>query len=145
MNKKYSIVLIISIVVIVALYSLAGGGGGKMDLNIGEDSLSVEYGDFTATVEYKDVTAIELVEVSDFGTPVDGGSDKSCRWGLWTNEGWGEYSQYSILSSDNAVLLHLSDGGVFLLSYESGETTLMLAQLLFDMLTEQGYAVDYIA
>lgn len=144
MNKKYSIILIISIVVIVAAYSLMGGGG-RTDLDIGEDRLSVSYKDFSFAVDYKDVTTIELVEVSDFGEPLSGGSDKVCRWGVWESESLGEYSQYTILGTSNAVLLHLRDGGKALLSYESGDTTVMLGQLLFDMLTEHGYNVDYIA
>ena len=142
MNKKYSLVLLISIVVIVAVYSFAGGGG-KMDLDIGEHELSVAYEDFSATVNYEDVTAIELVEVSDFGAPVDGGSDKSCRWGTWKNDTWGEYAQYSLTSTSKGVLLYLRDG-YFLLSYESGESTELLSEMLRDMLTANGYEAEYI-
>lgn len=144
MNKKYSIILIISIVVIVLVYSLAGGGG-KTELDIGEDSLSVKYGDFSASVDYKDIAAIELLELADFGTSIDGGSDSHFRWGLWENEVWGEYTQYTLVNSSAVVALHLGDGGVFLLAYESDETTVMLAQLLYDMLTEHGYKVDHIS
>lgn len=144
MNKKYTIILIITIVAIVAVYSIAGGGG-QLDLDIGEDSLSVAYEDFAATVEYKDVTAIELVEVEDFGTPISGGSDRSCRWGLWENSQWGEYTQYSLTSTDRGVLLHLQGGGEFLLSYESGETTVLLSQMLRDMLAANGYEAEYIS
>lgn len=143
MNKKYSIILIISIVVIVAAYSLMGGGG-RTDLDIGEDRLSVSYKDFSFTVDYKYVTTIELVEVSDFGEPLGGGSDKACRWGTWENEVWGEYNQYTIAGTSNAVLLRLHDGGVFLLSYESGETTEMLSELLYEMLSTHGYKAEYI-
>ena len=142
MNKKYSLVLLISIVVIVAVYSFAGGGG-KMDLDIGEHSLNVVYEDFYTTVKYEDVIAIELVEVSDFGSPVDGGSDKSCRWGTWENEAWGEYSQYTLTGTSRAVLLHMTEG-YFLLSYESGETTELLSEMLRDMLTANGYEAEYI-
>lgn len=116
-----------------------------MDLDVAEHSLSVVYNDFSATVNYKDVTAVELVEVSDFGTPVDGGSDKSCRWGFWESEVWGEYTQYSLISTNSAVLLHLRDGGYFLLSYESGDTTVLLSEMLRDMLTANGYEVEYIS
>ena len=144
MSKKYTIVLFISIIIIVLLYSLLGGGGAQTDLDIGEDALSISYTDFSMSVDYGEVTAIEAVEVRDFGTAFEGGEDKVCRWGVWESEDLGEYSQYTITSSPNVVLLHLSDGGKILLSYESVETTVMLGQLLFDMLTEHGYNVDYI-
>ncbi len=143
MNRRYGIILIISIVIIVAGYSLVGGGA-YTDLDIGEDSLSVSYKDFSATVDYKDVTAIELVEVSDFGEPLGGGSDRACRWGAWENEVWGEYTQYTIAGADNGVLLRIHDGGIFLLSYESRETTVMLGELLYEMLSSHGYEVKYI-
>ncbi len=144
MNRKYSFVLLISIAVVVLLYSLMGNGTSKTDLDIGEHSLSVCYKDFSMSVDYGEVTAIETAEVSDFGVAVTGGEDKACRWGVWESEALGEYSQYTIQSTSNAVLLHLRDGGKVLLSYESGETTLMLGELLYDMLTEHGYDVNYI-
>jgi len=145
MSKKHTIVLFISIIIIILLYSLMGGGGAKTDLDIGEDALSISYKDFSMSIDYDNVTAIEAVELSDFGTAVTGGEDKACRWGVWESESLGEYSQYTILGTSNAILLHLHDGSKALLSYESGDTTVMLAQLLFDMLTEHGYNVDYIA
>jgi len=144
MSKKHTMVLFISIIIIILLYSILDGGGAKTDLDIGEDALSISYKDSSMSVDYGEVIAIEAVQVSDFGTAFEGGEDKVCRWGVWKSEGLGEYSQYTITSSPNAVLLHLSDGGKILLSYESGESTVMLGQLLFDMLTEHGYNVDYI-
>ncbi len=144
MNRKYSIILVISIIVVLAVYHFAGSGG-KMDIDIGEHSLSIIYEEFSATVDYKDVAAIELVEVSNYGVPIDGGSDKSFRWGTWENDAWGKYTQYSLTSTSKGILLHLSDGGVFLLSYESGETTVLLSEMLRDMLDANGYEVEYIS
>lgn len=144
MNRKYTIILIITIVAIVAVYSIARGGG-QLDLDIEEDSLSVAYEDFAATVEYKDVTAIELVEVEDFGIPISGGSDNSCRWGVWENADWGEYTQYSLTNTNYGVLLRLEGGREFLLSYESGETTVLLSEMLRDMFTANGYEIEYMS
>ena len=143
MSKKYTLVLFISIIIIILLYSLSGGGA-KTDLDIGEDALSISYKDFGMSIDYDKVRAIETVEVSDFGAAVTGGEDKVCRWGVWESEELGEYSQYTVQSTSNAVLLHLRDGGKILLSYESGKTTLMLGELLYDMLTEHGYDVNFI-
>lgn len=145
MSKKYSLILFASIIVIVLLYSLLGGGGDKTELDIGEHSLSIGCESFSTNLDYADISAIEAVEVADFGAPVSGGEGKSCRWGLWENEAWGQYTQHTITETAKAVLLHLRDGSRMLLSYESGESTVTLGRLLFDMLSEHGYEVQFIS
>lgn len=144
MNRKNSFVLLISIVVIVLVYSL-WGGGGKTALDIGEHELSIGTDEFEMSLRYEDILSIETLEVEDFGMPLTGGEDRDHRWGSWENHVWGQYSQHTITGTDKALLIRLHDGNELLLSYESEETTQLLGQVLFDMLAEQGYHVDYIA
>jgi len=144
MNRKTSIIFFICCVVIFALFSFFRGSA-KNDIIIEDNALSLSYNEFQTKVDYEDIISIGLIKQEDFGQPVEGGSNRSCRWGSWENENLGLYTQYTTMASDYCVMLELKNGELVLLSFEGTESTVILGETLYEMLLEKGYDVKLLA
>ena len=83
-------------------------------------------------LDLRDVTALSLRGSWDYGTVVQGGENRSCRYGLWENPELGTYRLYMWKASSSVILLEIPDETVAI-SYETEEFT----KDLYDMLTER--------
>lgn len=141
MNRKTSIIFLVCCVAIFAFHSFFGGGM-RNDIDIGETSLSLSHNEFQTSINYEDIRSIELVEVGDFGTAAGGGANRACRWGTWTSERWGRYTQYTVTNTDHCVLITLVSGECVLISLEGKESTVTLGETLYEMLISSGYELE---
>ena len=83
-------------------------------------------------LDLQQVTDISLRDVWDYGTVVQGGENRSCRYGLWENPELGTYRLYMWKASPSVILLKIPDETVAI-SYESDDFT----KDLYDMLAER--------
>lgn len=113
-------------------------GGFENNINFGEDSLTL-FGPekYSYTVVYDDITAITLVDLTDLGTgtSVSGDENRNCKWGVYKNDLWNEYTLCISKKIENAIQLTLHNGDVVVFNLESAETTAAILDMFEELLS----------
>ena len=79
---------------------------------------------YNMSVTYAQIESIELVPLAEAGEKIeDGYDDDILRAGKWKNDTWGEYYITADLDTNNCVVMHLTDGRIFVFSSKDDETT----------------------
>lgn len=79
---------------------------------------------YNMSVTYEQIADIELVPLAEAGEKVeDGYDDDILRAGKWKNDTWGEYYITADLDTSNCVVMHLTDGRIFVFSCKNDDTT----------------------
>lgn len=73
-------------------------------------------------IPYTSIISMELQECPDWGICVDGGSNRSYRWGIWENSEWGQYIMCTYTTPSVCILIR-TDTQTLALSYETDEVT----------------------
>lgn len=130
LNYPISIVLIIAILIIALMR-----GNNNISPDFGDDALTVRAPkEFSFTVAYDEISSIDLVELTDPGDMLSGGNNRSCSWGVWENEAWGQYARCTTAKADTAILITTADGEHFVFSCEDDDTTASLTKAFQDLL-----------
>ena len=129
------ILIVLMLAPVFAIFQDAGASAFHWQ----DDRLTLNYPDNrTAEMLYEDVTAIEYREVFDFGTPVTGGMESKCKFGLWNNEEFGDYQACCHVDIPDCIIFTAADTH-YVISFESPETTIALYESVRAMLLEKGY------
>ncbi len=75
----------------------------------------------------------------DAGTCISGKDDGSCHYGQWKNVELGEYVLCAYKSFGTMIQINTADG-IYLISYESAETTTGLYESIVETLQAEGYS-----
>lgn len=140
--KKERISAIVIFVAVMVCAASFFGVGARLKYDFGEDAVVVACKDYQVTIAYENVSNLTLIEVQDYGTPSDGGSDRSYRWGRWENVNWGSYIQCTTKNTNQCILLETKDGAKYLLNYEGDRSTAELYELFCGLLGSKGYIIN---
>ena len=123
-NHLWSLLLLAAVV----LWSLFGGAGQSVAL--GADGLMLTMHDGkTAAIGYESITAAELVEMEDYGTPVEGKEQRGGSSGIWEHPQWGRYTLCVYASCPSAVRLQTAQG-CYVVNLASEEETRQLLEVV---------------
>lgn len=131
-NRKNGLLLLI-LVVGVLIYSLSGNSIG-IHPDFGEESLTVSASDLDWVIPYDQIAAIELTELNDTGMMSEGVNKKNLQCGTWTNDLWGEYTLCVNPKLSQCIVLTQKNGSIFVLNYESDESTAALCDMFTELL-----------
>ena len=135
-KAKNTIFLILVLVVFTVGAWTMGGTGVTPDF--GADALTVSGPKkFSFTVDYDQVADLELVELTDPGTLLSGGENRSYFWGSWENEAWGAYTLCASQKIDTAIRLTTRDGESLVFNYQDDDTTKSMLQMFTDLLAHR--------
>ena len=88
----------------------------KVQVEFSDTAADIRTGKYAMNIPYDLVESVELVELPDAGTVIDGADDMAARTGLWKNETWGEYYICADLNSPTCIVAQRKDGRVFVFS-----------------------------
>ena len=133
-SKKDTYFSLLLLLVIVVAYTLWQSRNSQpLKLEWTENTLQItEPEGQIYQLDLRDVTALSLRGSWDYGIVVQGGENRSCRYGLWENPELGTYRLYMWKASSSVILLEIPDETVAI-SYETEEFT----KDLYDMLLER--------
>ena len=135
-KAKNTIFLVLVLVVFLVLTSIFGGTG--MNVDFGDDSLTVTGPQkYSFTVDYDRIAAMDLVELTDPGTMISGGENRSYRWGSWENEAWGSYTLCASKKIDTALRLTTTDGEHLVFNYQDEDTTASILEMFTQLLAHR--------
>ena len=96
----------------------------QVKVSFDDTSVYTSSNKYSLTVSYDQIDSVELAVLPEAGEKVeDGYDDDILRAGKWVNDTWGEYYITADLDTSNCVVMHLTDGRVFVFSSKNDETT----------------------
>ena len=135
-RAKNTIFMILVLVVFLVGTRIMGGTGITPDF--GDDALTVNGPQkFSFTVDYDQITDLELVELTDPGTILSGGENRSYSWGSWENDAWGRYTLCAAKKIDTAIRLTTRDGEYLVFNYQDDDTTQSILQMFKELLAHR--------
>ena len=133
---KGYILLILFLAAFTLLASQFGGIG--MNVDFGEDSLTVTGPKkYSFTVDYDQIASLELVELTDAGTMISGGENRSYYWGSWENDTWGRYTLCAAKKTDTAILITMQNDALLVFNYQGDDTTVSISQMFTELLAHR--------
>lgn len=137
--KNY-LLLILFLAAFTLLTWFLGGTGVTPDF--GEDALRVSGPNkFSFTVDYDQIAALELVELTDAGTMLSGGENRSYYWGSWEHNAWGVYTLCAAKKADTAILITTRDDELLVFNYQDNDTTASIFQMFSELLAHRAETV----
>lgn len=127
-KKQFFFALFIFIILIpIALLQSAN----LVKVSFSADRINVTSSKYNIVVRYEEIASAELAELSEAGEKVkDGYDDDLIRYGVWKNDVWGEYTICADLDATQCVVLHLTDGRIFVFSRKDNAETAKLYDTL---------------
>ena len=95
----------------------------RIEVAVTDTDISVGSNRYNLRVEYDLIETLELVEMPDRGENIDGRDETSIRYGIWSNDIWGEYTVLAVPNATNCIVLHLNDGRTFVFNARSNDYT----------------------
>lgn len=136
-NKKNGLLLFI-LVAAVLVYSFSGNSIG-IALDFGDTALTVSAASRDWTLDYDQIASIALSDLPDVGTPADGTDQRKLQCGVWENETWGTYTLCVSPKISRCIVLTMHNGDIFVLNYESADSTASLYEMFAGLLQSKGY------
>ena len=115
--------LIFGLIILTLVIVMSFKPSNKVRFSFAEDSVDIKTTRYQMNIPYDMVESLELVDKPDMGEKVDGYTDNIIANGLWKNEAWGDYTACIEVYTDNCILVHLTDGRLFVLSRRDNEET----------------------
>ena len=137
LKQKNSIFAVV-ILAVVLFYVFSGGSVG-VTLDFGEDALTVSASNYDWTVPYDQIAALELTELPDRGTCLQGTEKRRLCCGTWDNGIWGEYTLCVDPRIEPCIVVTLDNGSIYVLNYENPDSTEQLHQMFTALLHSKGY------
>ncbi len=136
--KQKNIFFIFLILALVLFYIFTGGSVG-VSLDFGEESLTLSASDYDWTIPYDQIASLELTELPDTGTVIDGIEKRTLCCGTRENDTWGKYILCVNPKIDQCIVVTLNTGNIYVLNYENTDSTDQLHQMFTDLLHSKGY------
>lgn len=111
----------------------------KITVEFNDASVYINSTRYYMSVEYEKIAYVELVQMPDRGEVVNGSDDMTIRTGIWTNDTWGEYTVCAIPHASNCIVMHLTDGRIFVFNARSDDYT---AELYHELLTHAAVSAE---
>lgn len=130
-----------NILVFIVAFFLLSSLRGQTTVNVGfdEDSLTLTAPkEYSLVVDYDQVDTVELVDSFDPGSAVSGDENRGCRWGVWENSNWGQYTMTVSKKIDNAILLTKINGEKVVFNFENETSTASMHQMFTELLAHRG-------
>lgn len=96
---------------------------GRIQVEFSATQVEITSNRYNMTVKYDLIESVELVDLPDKGERIDGTDESSIRYGIWTNDTWGEYYVCAIPHATNCIVMHLNDGRTFVFNARSNDYT----------------------
>lgn len=112
-------IIIFALVILISIFQPSN----KVLVEFGETAVDVKSSRYTMSIPYEMVDHLELVEKPDMGQPTDGHDDMILMIGTWENDTWGEYEMCVEIATDTCIVIHLTDGRIFVISRRDNEET----------------------
>lgn len=130
-----SIVLVLALVLLVTALVAVLVFSGHITLSLEDDALTVQASFWKdITVPYAEITAVEYRDAAVDGERVWGFGSLKLEMGQFRNEEFGDYTRYTYLGCDSAIIVHLGQE-VLVLSADDKTRTAQLAQQLEQQLS----------
>lgn len=120
--SKKDMIFVAVLFLVVIIFSLFGSGDA-VEVNFGNESMSIAASGFNFTIAYKDVEKIELSTLPDLGTMDKGSDTASMKTGNWNNAIWGDYHLCVIPTNESCIVVSLTDGRTVVFNYKEAENT----------------------
>ena len=123
---------VFSLVIIALLIPVAiWDSDTQVKISFGNSEVQIKSDRYNMTVPYDLIASAELSELYAPGEKVEDGFDNDIvRTGTWRNEEWGVYSVNADPDTSKCVVLHLTDGRIFVFSSKDDEKTVKLHETL---------------
>ena len=95
----------------------------KVRVQFDETSVDVVTTKYSMNIPYDMVDSVSLVDKPELGTQIDAYNDNIVAYGIWENDTWGEYTACIEGATDNCIVIHLTDGRLFVISRRNNEET----------------------
>ena len=122
MVSKKDMLFILGIFLFVIIFSLFSTTNA-VEVNFGEDVMSINASGFEFNIAYADVEKIELSQVPDLGTMDKGTDAAALKSGNWNNAIWGEYHLCIVPENTSCIVVTLKDGRTVVFNYKEAENT----------------------
>lgn len=132
--------ILLAVVIFVAAFFLFAPyrDANTLDFTLEADSFTVTGPEnFVFTLSYDRIERMELLELSDPGSAVSGGENRSIRWGEWENSVWGKYTLCAAKRTDTMILITTREGAFFVFNYHTQKDTEDLYQSFTKWIGEQ--------
>lgn len=133
-SKKDVIFLlcIFALVIVITFFDFAN----KIKVNFDDEAVNIKTSKYSMRVEYTLVDSIELTDIPEAGSSIDGADDMVVRTGVWTNGAWGEYTACMVLTHGKCIVIHLNDGRIFAFNSTSASKTAEVYQTFLSHLPD---------
>jgi len=132
-SKQKNLALIILILALVLFYVFSGGSVG-ISLDFGENELTISASNYDWGIPYGEIESLELTDLPELGTVVDGSEKRNLCCGIWQNEVFGEYTLCADPRIEKCIVIRMVSGGIYVVNYENMESTVQLHQMFTDLL-----------
>ena len=132
-SKQKNLTLIILILALVLFYVFSGGSVG-ISLDFGENELTLSASNYDWLIPYDEIESLELAELPDKGTLIEGIEKRTLCCGTWKNDTFGEYTLCADPRIENCIVIRMESGDVYVMNYENSDSTNQLHQMFTDLL-----------
>ena len=119
---KRDVLFILFLFVMTAIIAFFDGANA-VRVSFGKEALDIRADQYSMNIPYDMVTRAELMELPQFGEPIDGMGNQSVHTGLWKNSTWGEYYLCIDTDAKNGIVTYLDDGRIFVFNSNNEEKT----------------------
>ncbi len=96
----------------------------QVNVSMQDTSISIRSNEFGMFVEYEQIASVELVPLAEAGEKKDDAFDnKILRSGYWKNDTWGDYCINADLDATTCIVMHLTDGRIFVFNCKDDART----------------------
>lgn len=139
MNSKQKNLAIVILILAMVLFYIFSGGSMGISLDFGDDDLTLSASDYDWTIPYDQIESLELSELPDIGTFVDGIQKQTLCCGIWENNLWDKYTLCIDPRIDTCIVISMKNSDIYVLNYENTDATGQLYQMFSDLLHSKGY------
>jgi len=122
----FSIKHILFTIVILAIFIVLAivDSNTQVKVTFESDTVHVNSDKYNLSIPYELIQSTELIDLPEAGEEiVNGRDDQTIRSGLWKNDTWGEHDIVVDLEAENCIVVHLTDGRIFVFSIKNTEET----------------------
>ena len=136
--KRRNSLFLLVILAMVLFYTFSGNSIG-IQLDFGEEALTVSAMDRDWSLPYDSITSLELTTLPDPGTMTEGIEKRTLQCGTWENETFGGYTLCIDPRIDTCIVITMENSHIFVLNYENSGSTEQLHNMFTDLLHSKGY------
>lgn len=132
-SKQKNLALVIPILALVLFYIFSGGSVG-ISLDFGEDALTLSTLNYDWPIPYNEIESLELTNMPELGTVIDGSEKRTLCCGTWKNETFGEYTLCADPRIETCIVIRMNSDRIYVLNYENSDSTEQLHNMFLGLL-----------